>query len=136
MARSEPLATFPASTPGYAQLDTQQFAGQIEVTFMFRTAQPRGLLLYMVDTPSQFNYVSVANHDGDIVLSVFPEYTLTTSKDAVASNAMTTATTTVSNGGKTIKYNDDKWHTVSFVITNSSILLVVDDYESARYVLT
>ena len=45
--------TFPASSPGYVQLEALQLDGSFEMTFMFKTAQERGLLFYMFDTPNQ-----------------------------------------------------------------------------------
>ena len=110
------LATFPAATPGYAQLDSQEFGGYIEITFMFRTSQRRGLMMYLVDSPTQFNYASVAVFDGHVHLHVFPRHKLVTGQ---ANN-------------KAVKYNDNQWHTVSFVLSKTSVLLTVDDYDAAR----
>jgi hypothetical protein len=45
--------TFPVSSAGYVQLEALQLDGSFEITFMFKTAQERGLLLYMFDTPNQ-----------------------------------------------------------------------------------
>jgi hypothetical protein len=47
------LVTFPASSPGYVQLEVLQLDGSFEISFMFKTAQERGLLFYMFDTPNQ-----------------------------------------------------------------------------------
>ncbi len=65
----EPLAHFPAAVPGYAQLRRLTLTGAFEVTFMFRTGQKRGVLLYAVDT-NRFHYVSLALYDGALDLKV------------------------------------------------------------------
>ena len=76
------LAHFPAAAEAdggssYAKLATQQFAGYIEVNFMFRTeASDGGLLMYMADAETAFNYVTVLIVGGDVVLNVFPSHQL------------------------------------------------------------
>ena len=62
------MANFPLASPGYIQLSTGDLLqGTLEVTFLFKTAQKRGILLYMADF-EQFYYVSLSMLDGALEL--------------------------------------------------------------------
>ena len=65
--------TFPAASPGFVQLQTEELTGSLEVTLMFRTGQRRGMLAYLQDA-DRFFYVSLALVDGGALeLRVFPQ---------------------------------------------------------------
>ena len=71
--QSEYLVTFPAASPGFVQLQTEELTGSLEVTLMFRTGQRRGMLAYLQDA-DRFFYVSLALVDGGALeLRVFPQ---------------------------------------------------------------
>ena len=40
------------------------------------------------------------------------------------------------SSGASTKFNDNQWHSVSFLVSKTSILLVVDDFESSRIDIT
>lgn len=62
------MANFPLDKPGFIQLTTENLLqGTLEVTFMFKTAQKRGILLYMTDA-DQFYYVTLSMLDGALEL--------------------------------------------------------------------
>ena len=74
--QSEYLVTFPAASPGFVQLQTEELTGSLEVTLMFRTGQRRGMLAYLQDA-DRFFYVSLALVDGGALeLRVFPQVNL------------------------------------------------------------
>ena len=106
------LATFPAATPGYAHLTSQELDGQLEMSFMFKTSQSRGLVAYLIESPTKFNFVSLALFDGGITLTVFPGVTLSTGSSV-----------------KQVAYNDNEWHSVSVLLNQTYIQLIVDDYD-------
>ena len=71
--QSEYLVTFPAASPGFVQLQTEELTGSLEATLMFRTGQRRGMLAYLQDA-DRFFYVSLALVDGGALeLRVFPQ---------------------------------------------------------------
>ena len=107
------LATFPAASPGYMQLQSLDLKDHIEMSFMFRTSQSRALLLYMHDSPASFYYLSLNLIDGMLNLNVFPDHSIGQSDPE----------------GKPVYYNDTKWHSVSILVTQSVITLHIDDYE-------
>ena len=65
--------TFPAASPGFVQLQTEELTGSLEATLMFRTGQRRGMLAYLQDA-DRFFYASLALVDGGALeLRVFPQ---------------------------------------------------------------
>ena len=117
MAEAITLATFPASSPGYIQLNGLDLDDHIEISFMFRTPQERALLLYMTDSPNRFYYVSLSLVTGGrLQLNVFPRNELITG----------------SNGKVAVSYNDNKWHVVTILISQTGIQMLVDDYENEK----
>ena len=85
---------------------------RIDISFMFKTGQNRGLLLYMSDTPGKFYYISLAIFDGALELKVFPQYEISTAEV----------------GEKPVLYNDNLWHTATISITRDNIMLHTDDH--------
>ena len=100
---------------------------KLQVGFMFRTGAPKGLMLYMSDSETNFNYVSVSiEADGAVPLDVFPSHKLKAGGESKPGSA------TDGSGSSAVKFNDNKWHSVMFIVSKTSVLLVVDDYESDR----
>jgi hypothetical protein len=111
----ERLVTFPAASPGFVHLESAEaLPGNLELSFLFKTGGLRGMLFYLQDA-NEFYYISLSLvKGGAIELRVFPQYEINTS---------------TGEGGKSTVYNDNKWHTVTVVITQSMIQLHTDDHD-------
>ncbi len=111
------MATFPAATPGYVQLKPRRLSGSLELSFMFKTGQKRGLLLYGIDS-SEYYYVSLSLVDGALELRIFPDVEISSAAgEGVIKAAL---------------FNDNEWHTVSLFIAPTNIQLHVDDHNYYR----
>lgn len=109
---SENLVHFPAANPGYVQLESQSMPNSVELSFMFKTGQKRGTLFYLYDTVGKFYYISLSLSDGALELRVFPDYEISTNSESNPNS-----------------YNDNEWHTVTLLISQTDIQLHADDYD-------
>uniref|UniRef100_A0A0K2UE20 Laminin subunit alphalike [Acyrthosiphon pisum] n=1 Tax=Lepeophtheirus salmonis TaxID=72036 RepID=A0A0K2UE20_LEPSM len=107
------VASFLSSNPGYMQLKEMTLQDRIHVSFMFRTNQAKGLLLYMQDV-DMFYYVSLSFSEGALSLRVFPRFEIETSDKG---------------SRKPISYDDNEWHTVYISVMKTGIIMHIDDYE-------
>ena len=101
---------------GFVQMESLPVNGTISVSLSFRTTASRGLVFYMRDIGN--HYVSLSLHDGALNLFAFPYIQIETKNPRTQ---------------ELIKFNDNKWHSVSITIVEQRrklVVLQIDDFYS------
>ena len=107
--------SFLDSTPGFAQMEKVAVDGSLTVSLSFRTTSSEGLLLYMREVIGD-HFVSLSMVDGSLYLYTFPSTKIVTKNPETQDY---------------LRFNDNKWHTVSITIVEDPrkiVILQIDDF--------